>query len=43
MALPEYPIMSVEDYLILDRGSKENRYEYFDGDGSFTRSDLERG
>ncbi len=31
MALPNYPMMSVEDYLILDRGSKETRYEYLDG------------
>ncbi len=32
MAFPNYPMMSVEDYLILDRGSKETRYEYLDGD-----------
>ena len=32
MALPEHPIMSIEDYLILDRNSKEARYEYLDGE-----------
>ncbi|HZR42462.1 MAG TPA: Uma2 family endonuclease [Ktedonobacteraceae bacterium] len=32
MALPEYPFISVEDYLILDRNSKEARYEYFEGE-----------
>jgi len=32
MALPPYPIMSVEDYLILDRSSREARYEYLDGE-----------
>ena len=32
MALPEYPLISVEDYLILDRNSKEARYEYFEGE-----------
>ena len=32
MALPEYPMISVEDYLTLDRNSKEKRYEYFDGE-----------
>ena len=32
MALPKYPIMDVEDYLILDRNSKNARYEYLDGD-----------
>ncbi len=29
MALPEYPNIDVEDYLLLDRNSKEKRYEYF--------------
>jgi Uma2 family endonuclease len=32
MALPEYPIMSVEDYLILDQNSKDARYEYLEGE-----------
>ncbi len=32
MALPKYPTMGVEDYLALDRNSKEARYEYFDGE-----------
>lgn len=32
MALPQYPYISIEDYLILDRSSKEIRYEYFDGE-----------
>lgn len=32
MTLPEYPIMSVEDYLILDRNSQTARYEYLDGE-----------
>ncbi|HLI90303.1 MAG TPA: Uma2 family endonuclease [Ktedonobacteraceae bacterium] len=38
MALPkypnasEYPIMDVEDYLILDNNSKTARYEYLDGE-----------
>lgn len=32
MALPEYPFISVEDYLILDRNSKDARYEYLDGE-----------
>jgi Uma2 family endonuclease len=32
MALPKYPIMDVEDYLILDRNSKNARYEYLDGE-----------
>ncbi|GCF09323.1 Uma2 family endonuclease [Dictyobacter arantiisoli] len=31
MVLPEYPKMSVEDYLILDRNSHDARYEYFEG------------
>jgi len=31
MALPEYPFIDIEDYLILDRNSKEKHYEYFDG------------
>ena len=32
MALPEYPVIDVEDYLLLDRNSKEKRYEYLDGE-----------
>ena len=32
MALPQYPIIDPEDYLTLDRNSKEKRYEYFDGE-----------
>ncbi len=32
MALPKYPIIDVEDYLILDRNSKNARYEYLDGE-----------
>ena len=32
MALPEYPMISVEDYLTLDRHSQEARYEYLDGE-----------
>src|SRR6266852_2802475 len=32
MALPNYPIMDVEDYLTLDRKSKNARYEYLDGE-----------
>ncbi len=32
MALPKYPTMDVEDYLILDRNSKNARYEYLDGE-----------
>src|SRR5438552_3861421 len=31
-ALPYYPIMSVEEYLALDRSSIETRYEYLDGE-----------
>ena len=32
MAQSKYPVMSVEDYLILNRNSKNTRYEYLDGD-----------
>jgi Uma2 family endonuclease len=32
MALSDYPIMDVEDYLLLDRNSKNARYEYLDGE-----------
>src|SRR5260370_7788531 len=32
MAQPKYPLMSVEDYLELNRNSKDIRYEYLDGD-----------
>jgi Uma2 family endonuclease len=32
MALPHYPYISVDDYLILDRTSKDARYEYLDGE-----------
>jgi Uma2 family endonuclease len=32
MAQRKYPIMSVEDYLILNRTSKDTRYEYLEGD-----------
>jgi hypothetical protein len=32
MALPEHQFIDVEDYLALDRSSKEKRYEYFDGE-----------
>ena len=32
MALPHYPYMSVDEYLILDRSSREVQYEYLDGE-----------
>lgn len=32
MALPEYPFMSVDDYLALDNNSRDARYEYLDGE-----------
>jgi hypothetical protein len=32
MALPEYPLMDVEDYLLLVRNSQNARYEYLDGE-----------
>jgi len=32
MALPKYPFISVDDYLTLDRNSREARYEYYDGE-----------
>jgi Uma2 family endonuclease len=32
MAQRKYSIMSVEDYLILNRNSKDTRYEYLDGE-----------
>ena len=32
MAPPKYPIMDVEDYLTLDRNSKNARYEYLNGE-----------
>ena len=32
MAQRKYPVMSVEDYLILNRNSKDTRYEYLDGE-----------
>jgi Uma2 family endonuclease len=32
MALPEYPNIGVEDYLLLDNNSTESRYEYLDGE-----------
>ena len=32
MALPEYPLIDVEDYLHLDRHSQDRRYEYLDGE-----------
>src|SRR6266700_1551681 len=32
MALPQYPHMDVEDYLVLDDNSKNVRYEYLDGE-----------
>jgi hypothetical protein len=32
MAQCKYLVMSVEDYLILNRNSKDIRYEYLDGD-----------
>jgi Uma2 family endonuclease len=32
VALPEYPFMDVEDYLILARNSRSARYEYLDGE-----------
>ena len=32
MAQRKYPVMSVEDYLILNRNSKDMRYEYLEGD-----------
>lgn len=32
MMLPEYPTMSVEDYLILDNNSTDVRFEYLDGE-----------
>jgi Uma2 family endonuclease len=32
MALPQHPFIDVEDYLLLDRNSKNARYEYLDGE-----------
>src|SRR5713226_4142242 len=32
MAQRKYPLMSVEDYLVLNRNSKDIRYEYLDGE-----------
>jgi Uma2 family endonuclease len=32
MAQRKYPVMSVEDYLVLNRNSKDTRYEYLEGD-----------
>ena len=32
MAQRKYLVMSVEDYLILSRNSKDTRYEYLDGE-----------
>ena len=32
MAQHEYPIIDIEDYLILDKNSKNARYEYLDGE-----------
>jgi Uma2 family endonuclease len=32
MALPHYPYISVDEYLILDRTSREVQYEYLDGE-----------
>ena len=32
MAQRKYPVMDVEDYLILNRSSKSARYEYLDGE-----------
>ncbi len=32
MALPEYPLIDVEDYLLLVRNSQNARYEYLDGE-----------
>ena len=32
MAQRKYPVMDVEDYLILNRSSKSTRYEYLDGE-----------
>src|SRR6266566_1902082 len=32
MAQSKYPFMSVEDYLVLNRNSKDTRYEYLDGE-----------
>jgi len=32
MAQRKYPFMSVEDYLVLNRNSKDTRYEYLDGE-----------
>ena len=32
MAQREFPLMSVEDYLILDQSSQQARYEYLDGE-----------
>lgn len=32
MALPKYPMMSIEDYFLLDRNSLQSKYEYLDGD-----------
>ena len=29
---PEYPLIDVEEYLLLDRHSEEKRYEYLDGE-----------
>jgi hypothetical protein len=32
MAQHKYPTIDVEDYLILDKNSKNARYEYLDGE-----------
>jgi Putative restriction endonuclease len=32
MAQRKYSVMSVEDYLVLNRNSKDTRYEYLDGE-----------
>ncbi len=32
MAQRKYPLMSIEDYLVLNRNSKDIRYEYLDGE-----------
>src|SRR5258708_6725027 len=32
MAQRKYPVMSVEDYLVLNRTSKDTRYEYLEGE-----------
>ena len=43
MAQRKYPVMDVEDYLILNRSSKSARYEYLDGELRWTINTFEPG